>query len=62
MKARHVPLTALGLLLLAEFALVLPLRGLSYSESWQARDPVAGAVYVALLGSFAVMLLLVPRS
>src|SRR6266581_4935789 len=44
MRVLRAGLTALGLLLLAEFALALPLRGLSYSESWQARDPVAGAV------------------
>jgi len=36
---------ALGLLLVAEFALVLRLRGLSISEYLASRDPVSGTVY-----------------
>jgi hypothetical protein len=52
---------ALGLLLLAEFTLVLGLRGLTISEYLASRDPVSGAVYVAMLGVFALMPLLVAR-
>ena len=52
---------ALGLLLLAEFTLGLWLRGLTISEYFASRDPVSGAVYVAMLGVFALMPLLVAR-
>jgi len=52
---------ALSLLLIAEFTLVLGLRGLSIKEYLAARDPVAGTVYYAVLGVFAVMPLLVAR-
>jgi hypothetical protein len=56
-----VGLVALGLLLAAEFAAVLWLRGLTISQCLAARDPVAGAVYRVMLGVFAVMPLLVGR-
>lgn len=56
-----VGLVALGLLLAAEFAAVLWLRGLTISQYLAARDPVAGAVYRVMLGVFAVMPLLVGR-
>jgi hypothetical protein len=52
---------ALGLLLVAEFTLVLWLRGLTMSEYLASRDPVAGAVYLLMLVVFAVMPLLVAR-
>jgi len=52
---------ALSLLLIAEFALVLWLRGISIGEYLAARDPVAGTVYYLMLGAFAVMPLLVAR-
>ncbi len=52
---------ALGLLLVAEFALVLGLRGLTIEEYFANRDPVAGTVYVVMLGVFAIMPLLVAR-
>ena len=52
---------ALGLLLVAEFTLVLWLRGLSISEYLASRDPVSGTVYYAMLGVFAIMPLLVAR-
>jgi len=52
---------ALGLILVAEFTLVLWLRGLSISEYLASRDPVSGTVYYVMLGVFAVMPLLVPR-
>jgi len=52
---------ALGLLLVAEFTLVLWLQGLSISDYLASRDPVSGTVYYAMLGVFAVMPLLVAR-
>ena len=52
---------ALGLMLVAEFTLVLWLRGLSISEYLASRDPVSGMVYYAMLGVFAIMPLLVAR-
>ncbi len=56
-----VGLIALGLLLVAEFTLVLRLRGLTIAEYLASRDPVSGTVYYAVLGVFAVMPLLVAR-
>jgi hypothetical protein len=56
-----VGMVALGLLLAAEFTLVLRLRGLTVSGYLAGRDPVAEAVYVVLLGVFALMPLLVAR-
>ena len=52
---------ALGLTLVAEFTLVLWLRGLSIREYLANRDPVAATVYYVTLGVFAVMPLLVAR-
>lgn len=52
---------ALGLLLIAEFTLVLMLRGLSLSEYLSSRDPVSGTVYCAMLGVFTIMPLFVAR-
>jgi hypothetical protein len=49
---------ALGLLLVAEFGLVLHLRGLSISEYLASRDPVSGTAYYAMLGVVAIMPLL----
>ena len=51
----------LGLLLLAEFTLVLRLRGLMITEYFGSRDPVSGTVYYVMLGVFAIMPLLVAR-
>jgi hypothetical protein len=56
-----VGLFALGLLLVAEFSLVLQLRGMTIAEYRENRDPVSGTVYYVLLGVFAVMPLLVAR-
>ncbi len=53
-----VGLVALVLLLMCEFAVVLWLRGLSIAEYFASRDPVAGAVYLVMLGLFAAMPLL----
>ena len=52
---------ALGLLLIAEFTVVLWLRGLSISEYLASRDPVSGTVYYAMLGVFAIMPIFVAR-
>lgn len=52
---------ALGLLLVAEFTLVLWLRGLTITEYFASRDPVSGTVYYLLLVVFAIMPLLVSR-
>jgi hypothetical protein len=52
---------ALSLLLIAEFTLVLWLRGLSIREYLAGRDSVAGTVYYVMLGAFAIMPLLVAR-
>jgi hypothetical protein len=52
---------ALGLVLAAEFTLVLWLRGLSISEYFASRDPVSGTVYYVMLGVFAIMPFFVAR-
>ena len=59
--ARRLPvgLVGLGLLLLAEFAVVLCLRGLTIAEYFASRDPVAGTVYIVMLIVFALMPFLV---
>jgi hypothetical protein len=49
---------ALGLMLIAEFTLVLWLRGLSIKEYLASRDSVSGTVYYLMLGVFAIMPLL----
>jgi hypothetical protein len=52
---------ALVLLPVAEFGLVLWLRGLSIRDYLATRDPVSGTVYYVMLGVFAIMPLLVAR-
>ena len=52
---------ALCLLLIAEFGLVLWLRGLSVREYLATRDPVSGTVYYVMVGAFAIMPLLLVR-
>ncbi len=52
---------ALALLFVAEFTLVLWLRGMSFSEYLASRDPVSGTVYYLMLLVFAIMPLLVAR-
>ena len=52
---------ALVLMLVAEFALVTRLRGISISEYLAARDPVSGTAYYVTLIVFALMPLLVAR-
>jgi hypothetical protein len=57
-----VGLVGLALLLTAEFTLVLGLEGLTIKEYMASRDPVAGTVYVILLGIFAAMPMRVARN
>jgi type IV secretory pathway TrbD component len=52
---------ALLLLLVAEFGLVLWLRGLTIREYFASRDPVSVTVYYVMLAVFAAMPLLVAR-
>jgi type IV secretory pathway TrbD component len=52
---------ALSLLLVAEFTLVLWLRGLSIRQYLAARDPVSETAYYLMLVVFAVMPFLVAR-
>lgn len=52
---------ALGLMLVAEFTLVLRLRGLTIREYLASRDPVSATVYYVMLALFAVMPLLAAR-
>lgn len=54
-------LVALALLLAAELTVVLEIRGLTFREYLSSRDPVAGTVYVVMLGIFAAMPSLVAR-
>ena len=61
-KRLAVGLFALGLLLVAELTVVLYLRGLTIREYFASRDPVAGTVYLVMLGVFAIMPLLVARA
>ena len=56
-----IGLTALGLLLVAEFMVVLWLQGLSMEDYFASRDPVSGTVYIVMLGVFGIMPLLVAR-
>jgi len=50
---------ALGLLLAAEFTVVLKIRRLTLAQYVAGRDPVAGTVYILLLLAFALMPLVV---
>ena len=52
---------ALVLMLVAEFALVTRLRGISISEYLATRDSVSGTAYYVTLIVFALMPLLVAR-
>lgn len=61
-KRLGVGIIALGLLLVVEFSLVLWLRGLTFHDYLASRDPVAGTVYIVMLGLFAIMPLLVART
>jgi hypothetical protein len=52
---------ALALLLAAELAVAIGLRGASLSEAFASRDPVSGAAYRVALALFALMPLVVGR-
>lgn len=52
---------ALGLMLVAEFGLVLWLRGQTLGEYLATRDPVSGTAYYLMLGLFAIMPLVARR-
>ncbi len=52
---------AFGLLLVAEFSLVLSVRGMTLSEYFANRDPVSGTVYYIMLAVFALMPVLVVK-
>ena len=54
-------LVALGLLLAAEFTVVLKIERLTLAQYIAGRDPVSGTVYVLMLMVFAVMPLLVAK-
>lgn len=54
-RALLVGFLALGLMIAFEFTLVLWLRGLTLSEYFQERDPIAGVVYYLMLLVFAAM-------
>ena len=51
-------LIALALLAAAEFGVVLGLLGLTLAQYLAGRDPVAGTIYVVMLGVSAIMPLL----
>lgn len=46
---------ALFLLIAVELSVVLAMRGMSISQYFAERDPIAGSVYVVMLVVFAVM-------
>jgi hypothetical protein len=52
---------SLGLLIAAELALVIALRGMALQEYFATRDPVTGTLYYLILGVFAFMPLIVAR-
>lgn len=53
---------ALGLVVVMELTVVLWLQGMTMGEFLATRDPVSGTVYLASLGFFAIMPLLVSRT
>jgi hypothetical protein len=58
-KRLAVGAMALGLLMVAELTVVIFVRGITVAEYIASRDPVAGAVYLAMLGVFMVMPVLI---
>ncbi|MBI3622063.1 MAG: hypothetical protein HY208_07760 [Nitrospirae bacterium] len=61
LKRLAIGVTALSLMLIAEFTVALGLRGLTIGEYLAGRDPVSGTVYLALLGLFALMPACIPE-
>jgi hypothetical protein len=60
-SALSVGFIALGLMLAAELAVGVLLRGMSATEVFLNRDPVSGTAYYAALLLFAVMPAILPR-
>ncbi len=56
-----IGLIALACLLLAELGVVFWIRGFTLADYMAARDPVSGAVYLAMLALLALMPLLLRR-
>ena len=54
-------LSALALMLFAEFGFVLKVRGMSFAEYLATRDPVSGTAYYLMLTIFALMPLAVAK-
>ena len=52
---------ALGLMLAAELLLAAIVQGRSLVEYVASRDPVSGSVYLAMLGLFALMPMILAR-
>jgi hypothetical protein len=52
---------ALSMMLVAEFSLVLQLRGLSIKEYFTTMDPISGTAFFVMQGVFALMPLIVGR-
>lgn len=61
MPRLQVGLLALALLVCCELTVVLAIRGLTFTEYLETRDPVSGTVYLASLALFAVLPALVGR-
>lgn len=47
--------TAFSLLLATEFTAILWLRGITFAQYVESRDPVSGAVYILMLALFGLM-------
>ncbi len=56
-----VGFVALGLLLIAELGVTVGIQRLTLSQYIASRDPVAGTVYLIMLGVFAAMPVVVSR-
>ena len=54
--------SALGLMLVVEFTVVLWIRGMTIRGYFETRDPVSGTVYFLTLGAFAVIPIFVGRA
>ncbi len=52
---------ALALMLLAEFSVVLWVRGMTFRGYFKGRDPVSGTVYLLTLAAFAIIPMFVGR-
>jgi len=50
-----VGFVALGLALIAQFMVILPIRGLSYAEYWASQDPASISASIGTLGVLLAM-------